>query len=1036
MQMPGDAATRYRWRSAHAKAERIMLAVVLAVTAIGAIPTGASATAPSVPLVTNGTVYSILNSGSRIYVAGRFSRVSTTPLGEAATLDESSGAASSAAAQVVGGQVMATISDGKAGWYIGGSFTSVGGHQRSGLAHLLANGSLDTTFNPTVEEGSFSNRVDALALSGGVLYIGGQFSQVDGQTQADLAAVNATTGSLETSFAPTIAGSTATNTPLGQVNALAISGTTLYVGGDFQTVNGQAQADLAAVSTSDGSINATFAPSISAPAGCPPCGPAISTLALSGGELYLGGRFDHVDGSAQAGLAAVSPSTGALDTSFVPTLAASFAGELPTVSTLVAASGTLYVGGRFTHVGGETHSDLAAVNATDGSVVSGFTANFQGTSTITSLAIEGTTLYVGGEFSALNASARSNLAAVNAATGSVLSWNPEPGGVVDALATASGKLETGGDVRFVGGTARSGVLALSESGSLDSAFDPVVTGTGVQHLALSGGILYMAAGNFAGFSGVDGQPRAGLAAVSTTDGALDTAFAPSVNSATFAAITVAEERLYIAGGFTQVDGQSRSSLAALSATNGSLIANFDPTGINGNGVSAIATASGTVYIGGQFVTEVDGQPVPGLAALHSSDGSLVSAFSPAIAASEVYALATDGTHLYVGGNLTSSGEPAELAVLNTANGSLDGSFSGNPGFFGVINTLDLANGDLFIGGNFSSNTVPHTEAAALNASTGSLDSALTPPAIGGIAVNGAGGAISSEVYALAATGTSLYIGGNFQAVGMIPAGGLAVLPFSPVPSCQAINAAATAGVATTIELSCHDPGGGSLSYSIVTPPSHGTLGTPNASGQITYTPAAGYTGTDQFTYEATAADGTSQPATVTITVSGGEGGSGGTGGGGSEPGGNPSAGSGGSQAGGTVQTGQTGPSPGAITAALTALLNTKTPPPTITGVLRTGGFSLTFSAPGSGTLRIRWMASVGHGAHHATSVVIASGTHSFSAAERGAVKLHLTAAGRKLLKKVKGLRMIEVVSFTPSGGVVQTKQTTLTIRSRKTGKHH
>ena len=46
--------------------------------------------------------------------------------------------------------------------------------------------------------------------------------------------------------------------------------------------------------------------------------------------------------------------------------------------------------------------------------------------------------------------------------------------------------------------------------------------------------------------------------------------------------------------------------------------------------------------------------------------------------------------------------------------------------------------------------------------------------------------------------------------------------------------------------------------------SHGTA---TASGTgITYTPTAGYSGPDSFTYTATNAGGTSAPATVTITV--------------------------------------------------------------------------------------------------------------------------------------------------------------------------
>jgi hypothetical protein len=46
-------------------------------------------------------------------------------------------------------------------------------------------------------------------------------------------------------------------------------------------------------------------------------------------------------------------------------------------------------------------------------------------------------------------------------------------------------------------------------------------------------------------------------------------------------------------------------------------------------------------------------------------------------------------------------------------------------------------------------------------------------------------------------------------------------------------------------------GGTVTAVTIVTQPAHGTLTQPTAAGNITYTPAAGYSGPDSFTYHAT-----------------------------------------------------------------------------------------------------------------------------------------------------------------------------------------
>jgi VCBS repeat-containing protein len=62
-----------------------------------------------------------------------------------------------------------------------------------------------------------------------------------------------------------------------------------------------------------------------------------------------------------------------------------------------------------------------------------------------------------------------------------------------------------------------------------------------------------------------------------------------------------------------------------------------------------------------------------------------------------------------------------------------------------------------------------------------------------------------------------------------------------------------------------DPDSSTLTAALVTGPGHGTL-TLNANGSFTYTPAANFNDTDSFTYRASDGSLTSDPATVTITV--------------------------------------------------------------------------------------------------------------------------------------------------------------------------
>src|SRR5262249_5938128 len=88
-------------------------------------------------------------------------------------------------------------------------------------------------------------------------------------------------------------------------------------------------------------------------------------------------------------------------------------------------------------------------------------------------------------------------------------------------------------------------------------------------------------------------------------------------------------------------------------------------------------------------------------------------------------------------------------------------------------------------------------------------------------------------------------------------------PAAPVCADRSFQIGAGKQLADT--LSCTDPNGDPLTYSLVAGSAHGTVAL-DASGAFTYTPATGYSGSDSFTYRA--GDGTlfSPPATVTITI--------------------------------------------------------------------------------------------------------------------------------------------------------------------------
>ncbi len=96
---------------------------------------------------------------------------------------------------------------------------------------------------------------------------------------------------------------------------------------------------------------------------------------------------------------------------------------------------------------------------------------------------------------------------------------------------------------------------------------------------------------------------------------------------------------------------------------------------------------------------------------------------------------------------------------------------------------------------------------------------------------------------------------------------LTVTPVNDAPTAQGQSLTTPQGTALAVTLGGTDPDGDALTFAVLAPPAHGALsGTPPS---LTYTPPAGYSDSDSFTFKAN--DGTldSNVATVALTVTGG-----------------------------------------------------------------------------------------------------------------------------------------------------------------------
>lgn len=248
---------------------------------------------------------------------------------------------------LVGGGSVATLArldDGTL--FLGGSFTNINGVTRYRLAKLFSNGSLDFGWNPSAD-----GVVRALAVSGTNLFVGGDFSNIGGGRRSCLARLTISgAGNTDPSWNPEVL-SEAGNP---SITALYICDSNLFVAGHFTTIGDVACMSLARVST-EGS--ATVDPDWASDATSGGTSAHVEALAVSGTNLYVGGDFDFIGGLMRNGLARLSfTGRGVADSNWDPNISGK-------VQALALSGTTLYVGGEFTLVnGGLARSHLARFN--------------------------------------------------------------------------------------------------------------------------------------------------------------------------------------------------------------------------------------------------------------------------------------------------------------------------------------------------------------------------------------------------------------------------------------------------------------------------------------------------------------------------------------------------------------------------------------------------------------------------------------------------------------------------------------------------
>ncbi len=767
-------------------------------TTTGAVPGVHNGSSPSVAAV------AIL--GTDIYVGGSFSYAGAVPANNIARWTGTAWVPLGSSTQNgtgVATTVTAIAALSSTEVYVGGSFTTVADSSStsisaSRIARWNPSTGLWSRLGTSTQNGA-GNTVRAIAaLSSSEIYAGGDFTTVADSTSASIAA-NRVAKWNGSAWLPL--GTSTQNGAGNTVRAIAaLSSSEVYVGGDFVTTADSTSSSIAAnrVAKWNGSAWSPLGTSTQNGAG----NTVRAIAARSSSEIYAGGDFTTVADSTSASIAAnrVAKWNGSA-WSTLGTSTQNGAGA--TVNAIAVLSSTeIYIGGAFTTVADSTSASISAnrIAKWNGSAWSWLgSATQNGTSnTVNAIAaLSSSAVAVGGIFvtAADSTSSPVMLSGIGIWNGTSNTWSAAAygsgfNGTVYAVAVAGTDVYAGGNFSFAGGTYARGIARWN-----GTAWSPL--GTAIQNgtgsvfalAALSPSVIYVG-GSFTSVadstgSSISANRVAKWDSSTNTWSPLGTSTQNGANNAVRALSALSATEIYVGGQFTTVSDSTGSGMSARNVARwDSTTSRWFPLGTsaqNGTGstVDAIAAVSTTeVYVGGGPFTTVADSTSASISANNIAkwNGS-TSTWSPLGTAAQngtnsvVYAIAwLSSTELYVGGGFSAVADStsasinaSNIAKWNGTTGTWSrlGTASQNGVNGSVFSIVTASSSRVYVGGFFTTMSDSSGSAIAANRialwdGTASRWSAF-------------GGGLSGGVRALAADSSNhLFLGGDFTSAGASP----------------------------------------------------------------------------------------------------------------------------------------------------------------------------------------------------------------------------------------------------------------------------
>ena len=688
----------------------------------------------------NGTVHALaVTAAGELYAGGEFTSAGGVSAAHVARWDGAAWSDVGGGVSLTGGTAsVSALAVNATSVFVGGEFTSAGSVAANSVARwngskwlAVGGAGIQTCYYFDTPGHCYSapatGDVHALAVRGAQLFAGGDFNLADGSLAVGLAS-----WSSAASWSPI--GDVADAYGDGEIDALAVTDSTLYVGGKFVSVGGVEAHSVAAWNGS------TWSPLGSGAQNCNGCGePRVHSLAFRAGRLYLGGDVYGTGGNSVPGLGQWDGTTW---TGVGDGLGSYYTGP---VAMTVADDGVVMVGD-FDASGPTTLNGIGLWNGSAWSAYGQGVSYGTNSGPVKALATDDHDVYVGGYFYQAGGSASRGIAHYNGKK-----WLPMAGGVSGGSAYVTAIAVSGHDVYVGGSFSQAGTVAAANIARWDgSAWHAVGSGVDstVYALTFYQGKLW-AGGNFTHAGGAFARQVA--------------VWDPAISQ-------------WSAVGGNASFSNGVHSLAGLPAPNEHYLVIGGSFSYLGTGTGSDVRVNGLVYFDTSAAIT---SPLSGYYYAPGASGNTAGVTTncgSSLCGADAMALAVVGTKVYVGGNFNNAGDVSSqgFAALDLSTGvwSSPGTVGGGTDGGRVHALIDTPDG-MFLGGDFSvAGSTLAAGAARFDRQTGTFS-----PLGSGLSSNG----YYAYPFAIAQGADGTWFGGQFGMSGAVPAENLALWTATRMP---------------------------------------------------------------------------------------------------------------------------------------------------------------------------------------------------------------------------------------------------------------